>query len=213
MTTWNARAAAAEVLASLVDRDTSLEDSHPSLRERLDRLGEIVRLPPPIARSSGQELLGDTLEAVATRFDEIWLSHHAEEWRQQRVKYLEQRTSLNRLTAIEQPTREDLFARAELIEALEGADEALPVYQAASGQGHPAASLAAGRLLLARMNPQGVALVEQSMDRDESLVPEGCRVLADYYRETSQELNARKCEWRATRHATRAHLRWNLLSA
>jgi hypothetical protein len=31
-------------------------------------------------------------------------------------------------------------------------------------------------------------------------------MLAAYYTETNQELAARKCEWRATRHTTRAHL-------
>jgi len=44
------------------------------------------------------------------------------------------------------------------------------------------------------------------MDRDDSLVPEACRILAEYYREANQELAARKCEWRATRHTTRARL-------
>jgi hypothetical protein len=52
----------------------------------------------------------------------------------------------------------------------------------------------------------GIALVEASMDRDERLVPEACRILAVYYTEINQELAARKCEWRATRHTTRAHL-------
>jgi len=37
-------------------------------------------------------------------------------------------------------------------------------------------------------------------------VPEACQVLAAYYKETNQELAARKCEWRATRHTTRARL-------
>ena len=49
------------------------------------------------------------------------------------------------------------------------------------------------------MDSTGIALVEDSMDRDESLVPEACRILAEYYKETNQELAARKCEWRATR--------------
>ena len=44
------------------------------------------------------------------------------------------------------------------------------------------------------------------MDRDDGLVPEGCRILAEYYKETNQALAARKCEWRAKRHRTRARL-------
>ena len=96
--------------------------------------------------------------------------------------------------------------RGELIETLEGAEEALTFYQSAAKQGHAAASLAAGRVLLERMDADGIDLVERAMERDESLVPAACRVLAAYYKETNQELAARKCEWRATRHTTRARL-------
>jgi hypothetical protein len=110
------------------------------------------------------------------------------------------------LAAIATPTADERFRRAELVEALEGPDEALPIYQSAAAEGHPAASLAAGRLLLDRMDSTGIALIEDAMERDDSLVPEGCRVLAAYYREAKQELAARKCEWRATRHTTRDRL-------
>ena len=123
-----------------------------------------------------------------------------------RAEYLEQRATLDRLSAIETPTADELFTRAELLEILEGSDEALPTYQRAAEQGHPAASLAAGRILLDRMDSDGIALVEDSMDRDDSLVPLACRILAAYYQETNQELAARKCEWRASRHTTRARL-------
>jgi hypothetical protein len=49
-------------------------------------------------------------------------------------------------------------------------------------------------------------LVEAAMDHDEHLVPEGCRVLAEYYLETNQLLAARKCEWRSTSYTTRERL-------
>jgi hypothetical protein len=56
------------------------------------------------------------------------------------------------------------------------------------------------------MDASGIALVEASMDRDDGLVLDGCQVLAEYYRESNQELAARKCDWRATRHRTRVRL-------
>ena len=127
-------------------------------------------------------------------------------WHRQRADYVDRRARLQRLTVLATPTPDELFARAELVETLEGMDEALPIYQAAAEQGHAAASLAAGRLLLDHMNSAGISLVEAAMDRDERLVPEACRVLAEYYRATNQELAARKCEWRATRHLTSARL-------
>jgi hypothetical protein len=207
MLTWSARQPSDELLGSLVAHDTEPDDTHPSLRERLARFGEAMRIPPPIASSAGRELLGPELETLACRLDEEWMMQHGNSWRQHRAEYLERTTRLERLAALETPTSDELFERAELVKTLFGADQALPIYQSAAAQGHAAASLAAGRELLDRMDAAGIALVEASMDRDERLVPEACRVLAAYYMETSQELAARKCEWRASRHTSRAFLR------
>jgi hypothetical protein len=111
-----------------------------------------------------------------------------------------------RFADIVSPTADDEFRRAELVESLQNADEALPLYRRAALQGHAAATLALGRLLLGRMDPSGVALIEEAMTRDEDLVPAGCGVLAGYYTKRHEDLLARKCEWRAARHATDAHL-------
>ncbi len=163
-------------------------------------------MPPPAGCSAGEETLGVELEELAGRLDHGWITRNGESWNQHRVEYLDRRAALDQLAALESPTPDELFKRAELVETLEGSDEALPIYQSAAEQGHPAASLAAGRVLLDRMDSKGIALVEDSMDRDDSLVPDACRILAEYYRETNQELAARKCEWRATRHTTFARL-------
>jgi Zn-dependent protease with chaperone function len=206
MLTWNARNASIELPESVVADDSDPGDTHPSIHERLARFDEPLRMPPPIARSAGHELLGPELETLAGRLDEEWIARHGEAWRKHRAEYLERTTTLERLATIEVPSASELFERAELVETLHGSDQALPIYQSAAEQGHAAACLAAGRLLLDRMDAAGVALVEAAMDRDERLVPEACHMLAAYYTETNQELAARKCEWRATRHTTRAHL-------
>ena len=205
MLTWKAREVSTRLLETLVATDPEPDDSHPSLREPLARFDEPVRTPP-LARPAGGELLGAEFEAMARRLDERWLERHGDAWRMQRAEYLERTAGLEHLAAIEVPTAEDLFERAALAERLHGSDHALPIYQSAAGRGHAAASLAAGRLLLHRMDAAGIALVEASMDRDERLVPEACGMLAAYYIETHQELAARKCEWRASRHTTRAYL-------
>jgi Zn-dependent protease with chaperone function len=206
MLTWKAREAPTDLPESIIADDTDPGDTHPSLRERLARFDEPVRIPPPIARSAGHELLGPELETLARRLDEGWMAQHGEAWRRRRAEYLERTTTLDRLAAIAVPNPGELFERAELVEALHGADHALPIYQSAAEQGHAAASLAAGRVLLDRTDAAGVALIEAAMDRDERLVPEACRILAIYYTETNQELAARQCQWRAVRYTTRAHL-------
>ena len=206
MLTWNARQTSADVVESLVDGDTEPGDTHPSLRERLVRFEEPVRIPPPIVKSAAHELLGPELETLGRRLDEGWLLRNGASWHQDRAEYLERTTTLERLAAIETPTPDELFERAGLVETLHGPDHALPIYQSAAQQGHAEASLAAGRVLLDRVEAAGIALVEAAMDRDERLLAEACRILAAYYVETNQELAARKCEWRAARHTTRTYL-------
>jgi Zn-dependent protease with chaperone function len=206
MLRWNARVTATDALDALFASDTAPEDTHPSLRDRLARLEETISVPPPAARSAGDELLGVALEQLAGRLDEEWIARNAARWSQHRSTYLERRATLDRLGAIETPTPDELYKRAELVEILEGPDKALAIYQRAAEHGHPAASLAAGRVLLDRRDAAGIALVEAAMDRDDTLVPEGCGILAEFYKETHQELAARKCVWRATRHRMRARL-------
>jgi Zn-dependent protease with chaperone function len=206
MLTWNARQTSTDLLESLVARDPEPDDTHPSLRERLAQLGEPIRTPPAIARSAGHALLGRQLETLADRLDERWIARHGDAWHEHRAEYLELTTTLDGLEAIEMPTPDERFERASLVERLHGPDQALPFYQSAAAEGHAAASLAAGRVLLDRMDATGIALVEAAMDRDDRLVPEACRILALYYTDTNQELAARNCEWRATRYTTRAQL-------
>jgi Zn-dependent protease with chaperone function len=206
MLTWSAREMSTELLESLVARDTGPDVTHPSLRDRLARFNEPIRIPPPIAGSAGRELLGPDFETLAGRLDDEWAARQGDSWRQDRAQYLDRTATLDRLAAIEMPTTDELFERAGLVEILHGSDPALPIYQSAAEQGHAAASLAAGRVLLGRMDAAGIALVEASIDLDTHLLPEACRILAVYYRETNQELAARKCEWRVSRHTTYAHL-------
>ncbi len=206
MLTWKARETSAELLEELVSRDSGPTMSHPSMSERLERLGESARLPPPVVRSAGEELLGPALARLADRHDRRWITENGDAWHRSRAEYLDRRATLERLTAIDSPSADQLFARAELLETMDGADAALPIYQTAADQGHAAARLAVGRLLLDRMNADGISVIEAAMERDPRLVPEGCRLLAQYYRQTNQELAARKCEWRATRHTTQTRL-------
>jgi hypothetical protein len=119
---------------------------------------------------------------------------------------VERTATLARLAALDAPSADDWFARAALVEELEGSGAALPLYQSAAREKHPAASLAAGRILLERMDEAGVALVEDAMSLDESLVPDGCGVLADYCLRRNQQLAASRYERRARRHATLARL-------
>jgi hypothetical protein len=206
MLTWQARFVEEEVLQDLFRGAPAPDETHPPLDERCARRGEHPRVPPPFERSAGEEILGVTLIDLARRLDEGWLDRHGDAWRRLRAEHLERTVTLERLAALEAPSADDRFARATLVEELEGSDAALPLYQSAAAGRHPAACLAAGRILLERMDAAGVALVEDAMSQDERLVADGCRLLADYCLQQNEQLAASRYERRARRHATLARL-------
>jgi Zn-dependent protease with chaperone function len=202
MLTWDARHVSEEVLAEIVVDDSAPDDTHPSMKERLAGLGENPRLPVPVERSAGAEILGTALNGLARRLDEEWVTRNGDSWRRHRARYLEQRATVDRLAALDTPSADERYLHGTLVETLEDADAALPFYMSAAAEGHAAAGVAAGRLLLERADPAGIPVIEDAMSRDERLVPEGCRILSDYYRHTKQALPARAIERRARRHKT-----------
>ena len=80
MLTWNARITATDALECARRRRYEPSDTHPSLRERLARLGEEARIPPPAARSAGEEILGTELERLAAQLDQDWMARNGESW-------------------------------------------------------------------------------------------------------------------------------------
>jgi hypothetical protein len=206
MLTWHARTPSAAMIATLVAARSDDWDTHPTLGERLERLGELERVPPPVATLAGEELLGAGLSALADQLDRQWHSSTGEFRAQARAEHIDRHARLERLAAIDAPTADQMFDHAELLESLERVDDALPIYSRAAALGHARASLAAGRVLLDRSDAAGVALVEAAMQRDEDLIPAGCEALAGYYRGARQELAARECEHRATKYVTAKRL-------
>ena len=51
---------------------------------------------------------------------------------------------------------------------------------AAHRQGHAAAGLAAGRILLSREDASGIALIDTAMDADAALVKDGCKIVGEF---------------------------------
>ncbi len=206
MLTWQPRTPSPDVLADLVAGKSGEWDSHPSLGERLASLGEPHRVPPPVAAPAGEQILGAVFSTLADRLDRQWAATTGESWAQARAVERERHAALERMAAIESPTIQQLCEHADLLDSLERGDEALPIYERAAALGHAGASLAAGRIRLERGDEAGIPLVEAAMQRDASLIPDGCGVLARYYRDVNQELAARECEHRATKYTTERRL-------
>ena len=76
MLTWNARSVSDDVLQEILVDRSGPADTHPSMSERIAGLGHEARLPPPIERSAGAEILGTELEELAYAWPDLesWLA-------------------------------------------------------------------------------------------------------------------------------------------
>jgi Zn-dependent protease with chaperone function len=200
---WDAVASSAEgTLERLLEDTNSPDDTHPCLSERLHAIGEQARLPAIDGPRAGEAYLGPHMRVVAAALDAQWLAVHAEEWRRRHHEVQTDRRHLDELAARERLTPDELFTRGQLIERLDGPDDALPHYRNALAQGHAGAMLAAGRILLDQNDENGVALIERSMDTDPTLVREGCERLIPFLNSRNRPADAYRHSVRLTQLAT-----------
>jgi Zn-dependent protease with chaperone function len=195
---WLGNADEAEARRSLsrgLAQSTGLEDTHPSLADRLASLGAAARIPPPSACSAAQALLGSTAETIAAEFDESWWAEASgwlEEAREQRRLDCEELGRLRELGASEALTLEQQHREAELVAAIEGEPASVGHYDAihANHPDDPAAAWFAGLYRLRTGDPAGVALVEGVAARAPDLFPAACDALAAYYEARGDEERA-----------------------
>ena len=200
--------ASTDALAEILGDVTHATDSHPALAERLAALGERAAIPVTSAPGAGEELLGEQMHALASRLDAEWQHAHGDAWRTKSNSDHDQRARLASLEAQTSLSAAEMFERATLLEALDGPDAALPVYQAAleADQRHAGAALAAGRILLERDDDSGAVLVERAVEADETLLPDAAELLVSFHRAHRRLVEAERWRRRAGKQAVLARI-------
>jgi Zn-dependent protease with chaperone function len=182
-----------------VQEQTGLSDTHPSLSDRLDALGEQPRFAPPKAGTSAAHLLGPALARLSEQFDRTWAAATAEGWRRRHEEVQKGRQALAQLeqkaVGGEELTLWEAYDRAMLTERYgAGADVALAQFEALQ-QGAPedvVLCYTLGVRWLNRDEERGVALVRYAMDHDADAFVPGAEVLRDYYWRTGNRDEAHR---------------------
>lgn len=175
-------------LQQAMARPTTVDDTHPALRQRLEAIGQAPRLALPREGEAADRLLGAALPALTDAFDRRWRDANLPAWQERYEKAQENRSTLATLDAKHaggaELSLQEAYDRAGLTESVGGdADAALEQFRAlhARAPQDPVASVALGARLLARDDAAGVALLETAMQGDEFAIMRCAELLRDYH--------------------------------
>lgn len=177
-------------------RRTDSMDTHPALLDRIAAVGVAPELAPVRGPSSASVLLGEvTARQLHAEFDRRWQEENRDAWRARYEQAQQARKKLADLEARTGWTRlswDEAWEQAALVEQLRSPDEALPLFQALRARDpmHAGAAVAVGRLLLARGDAGGEALLEGAMQREWRTILDGCDLLYGFHLERGNEADA-----------------------
>lgn len=190
------------VLKRALKAETSFEDTHPSLAERLHALGEEAHVPLPAERSAAEAFLASSLESLTNALDERWREEVETSWKEQAEQFEAMREELATLKAKqrEELTEQQAWNMARLTEELHGPSEALPLYEAliAGNDRLAPAYMAAGSTLLEisadeASEVKAVAYLKRAMELDPDYTFACCDRMIAYYEKRDNEDKVR--EW------------------
>lgn len=183
---------APRTLERVLARNTSTADTHPCLRERIVALAADAVTPDPADQSAAEVLFGPALDELIQRFDQDWSREVEYFWRERHAFVAKARERLAALDKQELDESE-MEERAHLVESVHDGEQALPLWEALlrRNPGHVGASLASGRLLLARGDEAGIPLVEYAMKRDAAAILPGCDAIVGYLHAQGRDSEAR----------------------
>jgi hypothetical protein len=203
---WRAVGNRHELLDRLVSPATVESDTHPALRDRLAAIGQAPQWPDDPDSTAADFFFGLHKDAVTEALAADWRASRATWWKERHDDIRTRRRRLAALTAMSSPSAEEQYECGRLLEADGREDEALARYTSARQQGHAAAAVAGGRLLLDRHDDSGIALIDEGMDLDPALIEEGCSAVVDFLENRGRRADAYPYQARLDRHEARKRL-------
>jgi Zn-dependent protease with chaperone function len=189
----------------LLEVETDVADSHPSVAERLRHLGvdpqEALRAATTDAAPvAAHALLGEAEPQLVEAVDRAWSADVEPGWRAQHAEAQKARAELRRLEEQESLSPEDALKRAQLTEAFSGPDAALTRYrELVDTESDAPARYAIGRLLLEQDDEEGLRWLEAAIERDPEAVLPACEIAYRFLRERGREDEAARYRERAER--------------
>jgi tetratricopeptide (TPR) repeat protein len=172
-------------LGQALRRETDYADTHPSLADRLQAIGNQTApaLPDPFAHSAATVLLGPECDVLATELDTRWRTAVEPQLTQARTELEAARRRLEELDAMEELDRDASWERALLLDRLGQRAEAKAAAESvvARQSDHLAALFFLGRLRLEDDQHDGIPLLERAAALHPPAAPAVQSLLFDYH--------------------------------
>lgn len=178
----------------LLDQELALEDSHPTLRQRLQALQVEVGLRLAPSQATADDLLGtDLIETLEQRFSGQWRQANEQAWRAKHQQWQLEAARLTELEARGSLSPAEAVEQAALVERHRPGTDPLPLYLAAleRAPSHALGQQRLGILLLVRDRPaEGVERLHRAMQLDPALVGPTLAALESHVRTQGPESSA-----------------------
>ena len=190
---------------ALVEEETDVDSSHPSLGERLAHLGvdpeaALAAAVAPGRVAAVEAYLGGHGTQLIAAVDKHWAMSIQSLWSEARGEALTARRRLEYLNRLDERDADAELERAALTERFEGDEAGLELYRAlVEGRQDGAARFAIGRILLEQSNDEGLGWLEQAMASDPDAAVPVCVVAIGYLTERGREDEAERFEERLER--------------
>ena len=195
---------AQRALQSNLALSTDIADTHPCLADRIKALGEAARMPGTLEDSAAEYLFGQSLPDLVRSADAEWRSQCLPAWRERYRQVADGRRELAKLNDKAKTVAlkvEERWRQAALMEELEGAAAALPLYRSLleTDPNHAGATFAIGRLLLWDKDAGGLEFLERAMELDPEAIVPGCMLAFQFLMEQGRSTEAQAYSERAKR--------------
>lgn len=172
--------------------ETGVDDTHPSLRDRIAGLGykearsdaatRQSLLPVPLEVTAAERFLGERLATYASILDSVWARGVGAAWAERHRAAQQAHAEIEELTqrALQGPLpQEEAWRRVRLIAEFDTNEQAMPLLREMLERwpDFAPAEFALGQCLLEQDDPSGVQLIEEAMAKDQDFVLPGCEAI------------------------------------
>ena len=193
-------------LTAALDREGEIDDTHPTLRQRLTALVGNASASPPQARegtSAAQDWFGPQLDVLRAELQSRWVGLVTPAWTERYADAQRARSSLAELRALAQPNDEQTLQTVKLVLRLEPETdmrEQLAAFNA-SHVDHALGLFLEGRVRLEYGEHQGLDLLERAIALDPESTAPACECAHAYFSDGDTEVDATRLAHWQRRHA------------